>query len=77
VVGVVYAENQLRQTFHDVQSEDAGNKATALTNGISRAMNSNAIAVNGVLLDVVVLAIGSIMARRTRRDRRVPVAKVR
>ena len=76
VVGVIYAEYQLYQALHHVTSANASNKATMLANDISRAMRSNAVAIVGVLLEIIVLVIGTVLARRTAHSDDAPRAKV-
>jgi hypothetical protein len=76
ILGVAVAEYRLYQAFRHLESEAASDKANALARDISSAMNSNAIAVAGVLLSVIVLGVGTVLARR-RLDNAPPSATLR
>jgi hypothetical protein len=76
VVGVIYGQIGLRRAFHAIESADPSEKTTMLARGISSAMNSNAIAIAGIALAILVLAIGSVLARR-RPDADAATARLR
>src|SRR5690349_17989527 len=63
-VGAAYAQYRLFEAASSIGSDEGGNKATNLARGVSAAMNSNAFAVAGFCLTVVVLFIGAFYARK-------------
>jgi hypothetical protein len=75
VLSIGYAEHRLRAVFATLDEANPAEKATVLARGISDAMNANAAAVLATLLAVVVLAIGSWLARRNPAGG--PVARLR
>jgi hypothetical protein len=76
VVGVALSTYRLYQAREALGSAAAADKAAMLANSISSGMNSNAVALAGVVLAVLVLGIGSILARR-RPSNAPPSATVR
>ncbi len=62
--GIAYSQWMLSETVAQLARDDASEKATNLANGISRAMNANAVAVACAIAAVMVLAIATWRARR-------------
>ena len=61
--GIGYAQWSMSRAVAALSEDDASEKATNLADGISRAMNGNAIAIACALLAVIVLAIATWRAR--------------
>jgi hypothetical protein len=61
--GLAYSQWMLSQTVAQLSSDEPGNKATNLANGLARAMTGNAVAIACALAAVILLAIATVRAR--------------
>lgn len=75
--GVAYTQWQLTHVMEAVGASAGGEKATHLSRGSSGALNGDVVAVISVMIAVVVLGIGTYLARRLPDPDDAPVAQTR